>query len=74
MKKNKKIKISKIENNILAVNCKISRIESLSKILLECLVDKCDISSRDSESLCAVLCEEITRVNNRMSKIETLFF
>jgi len=74
MSKPKRIKISKIENKILSLSCKISRIESLSKILFECLVDKYDISTRDTESLCNVLCEEIKRANNKISKIEKPFF
>ncbi len=74
MNKPKRIKISRIENKILSLGCKLSRIESLSKILFECLADKCDITTRVTESLCNVLCEEIKRANNKISKIEKLFF
>lgn len=74
MNKPKRIKIARIENKILSLGCKLSRIESLSKILFECLADKCDITTRDTESLCNVLCEEIKRANNKISKIESLFF
>lgn len=74
MNKPKRIKISRIENKILSLGCKLSRIESLSKILFECLAEKCDITTRDTESLCNVLCEEIKRANNKISKIEKLFF
>lgn len=74
MNKPKRIKISRIENKILSLGCKLSRIESLSKILFECLAEKCDITTRDTESLCNVLCEEIKRANNKISKIESLFF
>lgn len=72
--KPKRIKISKIENKILDVNCKLSRIESMSKILYECLVDKCDINICDTQSLSSVLCEEIRRTKYKMEKIETLLF
>ncbi|CDC21000.1 unknown [Clostridium sp. CAG:306] len=74
MNKPKRIKIARIENKILSLGCKLSRIESLSKILFECLAEKCDITTRDTESLCNVLCEEIKRANNKISKIESLFF
>lgn len=74
MKKPKRIKISLIENKILNVNCKLSRIESISKILYECLTDNCNIDVRDTQSLSSLLYDEIRRTKIKLNKIETLLF
>lgn len=72
MNKPKRIKISKIENKIQDVSCKLSRIDSMAKILYECLHENYNLTDQDSQSFCLVLCEEIKRTKNKLNKIELI--
>lgn len=72
MTKQKRIKISRIEEQMLNIGSNLSIIESLSRVLNECLVEDYNLKPQDSMNLAQVLYKEICKTKNRFNKIENI--
>lgn len=68
----KRIKISKIENDMHAVSCELSRIESLSRILYQILIEDYNLKPQDSQNLAIILKKEIYKAKDKFNKIESI--
>lgn len=68
----KRIKISKIENDMHLVSCKLSRIENLSRILYQILIEDYDLKPQDSQNLASILKKEIYKAKDKFNKIESI--
>ena len=66
----KRIKISKIENQLLDMGVQISIIKSLSQILDNIINEECTSELIDAANLSCVLKKNITKLNNNFNSLE----
>lgn len=72
MQDTRKIKISKIANQMGIIGIEISIAESLSRILLEILYEDDNLKEWDKASLAKVLEEKIINLRNKISNVHSI--
>ena len=68
----KKKKFKKIENKMLQTGMELNRLESLSRILVQCLNSNENLKEWDTENLSFILLEKLTKTKQKFNDIEVL--
>lgn len=62
--------LEELEIHLNEIGARLNQVESLSKILLDCICSNDNLKPRDAENLISVLSEKITKVKEKFNLIE----
>jgi len=65
--------LNKIKKQIINVGIELNKLESLSRILTECLIENYNLKSWDAENLSYVLGNNILNIKRKVGQIEESF-
>lgn len=49
--------------------CSLDKVETITKVLNQTIIDDCDFNSADTKNLCSVLLREISYVKSKLSNM-----
>ena len=62
-----------MEEELCAISCDFDKISTITKVLIQTLVENSDFEIRDTQNLCSILLEEVKNTKNKLNNFEKTF-
>ena len=68
-----KMVIENMEEELCAISCDFDKISTITKVLIQTLVENSDFEIRDTQNLCSILLKEVKNTKNKLNNFEKTF-